>query len=373
MYYTTGAAQYIQFAIESTIFITPFDEGLSKTEIFEILTRFDFHKGEIQDALDVMWKTQHITINWGEQKYKLSSDYIFYSMVWDRFRPDPIPEVLKRKIFLYLLEDIKKYGSRNYSLNIEILINNLQESQDFERTIILSFLRSLQLAKWIQISEDNKNILNVKKESIENGLKTCQKMDERKGSEKFNSIFPVVKDVVGRRVSVLPISSDPYDGLSEQLKLLKADKYKLWWTQITSEISQLDDKRNPTARLILSAAICEGILAFVIEFSKDKEFAMTKNLRVEDPKSWKFSEMIKATSSGISPFMKEDLRRKLEKMNENRKRIHPASYLTFGSAIPDLKPEQSQEAFETSKALAREAIEWIVKLNVRIVEGGRNE
>lgn len=365
MYFTSGAAQYIQYAIESTIFITPFDEGLSTAEIYEVLSRFNFQKGEIKDAMDQMWKIQHITVNWGEDKYKLKNDYIYYSMIWDRFRPDPIPEILKQKLFLYLIDDIKKHGSHNYSQNIEILINNLQESHSFERTQILSFLRSLQLSKWIQISEDNKTIHQVRKDSLENGLQTCQRMDKRNGSEKFHLIFPVVKEVISRRASMLPISSDPYQGFYEQLKLLNAEKYKLWWAQITAEISQLDDKRNPTARLILSAAVCEGILAFIIEFSKDKEFAMTKFVRIEDPKSWKLSEMIRATSSGNGPFMKEDLKRKLESINENRKRIHPAAYLPSGAIVPDLKPEQSQEAFETSKALARAAIDWIAGVSLR--------
>lgn len=128
---------------------------------------------------------------------------------------------------------------------------------------------------------------------------------------------------------------------------------------MTTELRNLDYKRFPSSSLLISCALCEGALSFLINKTKDHEHQMIKTLEMDKPRNWKFPGLIKAASSGTNPVLKDEkLRHSLEKMNDHRKRIHPAAFFPEAGGIPDLKPEQAKTAIDTTEELSRAIIDW---------------
>ena len=80
--------------------------------------------------------------------------------------------------------------------------------------------------------------------------------------------YPAVKDIIERRTDGRAAHAEALDAFTDKLNELGYGHFRLWWTQIVSQMRQTDPEATPVARLILAAALVEGCLAFVVRHGR---------------------------------------------------------------------------------------------------------
>ena len=80
--------------------------------------------------------------------------------------------------------------------------------------------------------------------------------------------YPLVKEVIARRVDGRPQHAEPLDAFAEELERLGYPQFRMWWTQIVSELKQSNPSSTPVAIAVLAAALVEGALTFIVKHAR---------------------------------------------------------------------------------------------------------
>lgn len=183
----------------------------------------------------------------------------------------------------------------------------------------------------------------------------------------FEKVLPIVKDVVRRRQDGRLPSVEPIVAFDGVLETLGRRNFTVWWRSLTGELAGTNPLTSPKAYLLLSAGVCEAMLAFVAGIARQSGLSMTKGLE-DDPKKWKLINLIEAGSSGSRPIVSEpSLRAGLISLNVSRQQIHAGALLSqFGSqgVVPDVKQEEARLAKEYTEKLGRRILEWLQENNL---------
>jgi hypothetical protein len=140
--------------------------------------------------------------------------------------------------------------------------------------------------------------------------------------------------------------------------------------QRRQELRTLDTSLQPVAVTVLSAALAEAALSFVVPRARAQ--GLMKVLDLSEPRSWKFVDLIKGAKSSdpnTLAILDERAAQRCLHLNDARQRIH-AGFLIDSpqpGPIPDLKPEQARDALQTTDVLVRKILEWLAQ------SGGNNE
>jgi len=176
--------------------------------------------------------------------------------------------------------------------------------------------------------------------------------------------FPLVKDIVSRRSDGRPKQVEPLDAFADYLSALGYKPFRLWWIQIVAELRHTSSQSAPVSCLVLSAAIVEGVLTFVVKHARQLGLGVLGSKDFDrEPNTWKITDLIKSAAAGQdSAILDERSRNRADELVQTRQRIHAGRMLaSFPSGVPDLKPEQARDAKATAELVVRKVIDWLAK------------
>jgi hypothetical protein len=115
---------------------------------------------------------------------------------------------------------------------------------------------------------------------------------------------------------------------------------------------------------VLSAAIVEGVLTFVVRHARDLGLGVLGSKDFDRGSgTWKIADLIKSAAAGQdSVILDERTRHRADELVQTRQRIHAGRMLSsFPGGVPDLKPEEARDAKVTAELVVRKVIDWLEK------------
>jgi hypothetical protein len=203
-------------------------------------------------------------------------------------------------------------------------------------------------AAWPSISEQRKN------------LRTMQRHTE--GREKA---YFAVKDIIERRTDGRAPHAEPLDAFGECLESLGYRHFKLWWSQLVSQLRQSDPETVPVAVLVLAAALVEGALVFVAQRGRALNVGVfgSSTFEKEKPFQWKIDDLINgAAAGGTNAILGNSDRHRADSLAKARQRIHAGRMLLeFPQGVPDLRPEEARDAKAVADLVVSRILVWLEK------------
>jgi hypothetical protein len=177
--------------------------------------------------------------------------------------------------------------------------------------------------------------------------------------------YPVVKDIIERRTDGRAPHAEPLDAFGERLESLGYRHFKLWWSQLVSQLRQSDPETVPVAVLVLAAALVEGALMFVAQRGRALNVGIfgSSTFEKEKPFQWKIDDLINgAAAGGTNAILDNSDRHRADSLAKARQRIHAGRMLVeFPQGVPDLRPEEAREAKAVAELVVRRILDWLEK------------
>ena len=175
--------------------------------------------------------------------------------------------------------------------------------------------------------------------------------------------YPLVKDCIQRRIEGRSQFAEPLDLFHENLDALGYGHFKLWWSQIVSELRRTEPDVAPVAVAVLAAALVEGTLIFVVKHGRSLNLGLfgSRNFD-EDPRRWKIDDLVAsaAASGREAAILDQAAKLRAESLITTRQRIHAGRMLSaFPGGVPDLRPDEAREAKATADLIVRRILDWL--------------
>jgi hypothetical protein len=346
---------FLNAALECSVYVAPKQTGLTYQELFEIGKVAGYQDGELGDAIEVALRSLEV--------------------VEKRFQPDPIPlwcyfgqpqnpDYRNVEAFDFLQSQINdllksqgKLGSLERDVLVERAIAEGLSAHDMEVAITISVMCNTLVEK--------DGILRSKHGIVANELPSqVRKVSSMHPKPVLERTFPLVKDIVSRRSDGRPKQVEPLDAFADYLSALGYKPFRLWWIQIVAELRHTSSQSAPVSCLVLSAAIVEGVLTFVVKHARQLGLGVLGSKDFDrEPNTWKITDLIKSAAAGQdSAILDERSRNRADELVQTRQRIHAGRMLaSFPSGVPDLKPEQARDAKATAELVVRKVIDWLAK------------
>jgi hypothetical protein len=137
----------------------------------------------------------------------------------------------------------------------------------------------------------------------------------------------------------------------------------MWWTQTVAELRHTNSHTSPISTLVLSAALVEGALTFVVKHARDAGLGVFASTDFsQDPRKWKIDELVaSAARGGASAILDDRAKRRADELIRTRQRIHAGRMLSEfpNGPVPDLRPDEAREAKETADQVVRRVLDWV--------------
>lgn len=175
-------------------------------------------------------------------------------------------------------------------------------------------------------------------------------------------LLPFVKDVLARRTDGRPKHAEPFDAFAERLAPLGHAAFRSWWAQISAELLRADMQSSSVSVCVLSAALVEGVLAFVVKHARSKHVGPFGSKDFErEPRFWKIEELVgSAAAGGASSILDPATRSRAENLIRTRQRIHAGRMLQdYPAGVTDLRPEEARDAKQTAELVVRSVMDWL--------------
>ena len=347
---------FLKTALECSILVAPVDPGLTFDEICEVGKRAGYQEGEIGDAL------RYVTTRYfGEKRLLPDADtttsWVFF------FREEP--DFRNFQAFDFVVGELnaltKAVGSAHALIDRSVMV---------ERAIAEGISRhDIEVAITYQVMSktltEKDSILRLAHGGPA-GLPSQQLNSQRTTVRKphRSRAFPIVKDVIERRNDQRPKFVEPFDAFAEELEKLGYGGFRLWWKQTVAELCQGNPNSTPVSILILSAALVEGALTFVVKHARNKGLGVFQSKDFDRaPRAWKLDDLVASAASGSdSAILTQQLKARTEILIYSRQRIHAGRMLADFPAGPlDLRPEEARDAKATSELVVRSVLDWLGK------------
>lgn len=346
--------QVIEQMLELSVFAAPLQPGLSTDEILEVGNRLGLQPGEIKDYL------QRRPRSGGRQ---LPLGAVTLPNFFMRFEPEFRNESAFEFVLTEFKELARQLGESKACSSREALVSKgagkaLAEI-DVQAAITTYVLcgvlaeeqHVVQLAPgragWGLPSQQSRNGTNQPARSL------------HKGQE----MLAAVRDVISRRTDGRLKSAEPRKAFASVLNELGHARFRLWWSSTSDELAIASANNSPLTMCVLSASLAEGALTFVVRRAQELHLGtMASTTFTGPPSRWRFEDLLaSAAKGGSDAIFDEDLRRRADRLNSLRQRIHPGRLLDQNPTgpIPDLRPEEAREAVETLDKILRRVLDWI--------------
>lgn len=347
---------FLQIALECSVYVAPKEPGLTYAELLEVGKRVGLQAGEIGDALP------RVATQYFGRSGRLFLDHP--DPMWSHFAMRREPEYRNIEAFDFMhvqLNDlIRSEGARNARIDRAVLVDRAIAagiSRDhIEAAITISALCDVVVEK--------DNVLSSRYGTPIEPLPSMQPVMPVpvRNREERGKIFGIVKDVVERRTDGRPKHAEPLDAFPEALARLGYGNFRLWWTQTVAELRTANYTTAPVSSLVLSAALVEGSLTFVVAHARAKNFAVFRSSDFKgEPRTWKIDELINsAASGGEAAILDEPTRHRAATLSKARQRIHAGRMLSdYPTGVPDLRPEEARDGRATAEQVVRRVLDWL--------------
>jgi hypothetical protein len=349
--------QILQTAIEASVYVAPTDFGLTHAELIEVGNRIGLKQGEITDAL--RWPNAY-----GQapgRRYSLP-EHLWQLRAVPHHHEDPDYRKIDAFDFVIdqLNQQVAEYGAAAATLPRDVIVERARASSipahDVQVALTLNLLSGFltEDAGGVRFSRGGQRPLPSASLTMAATLPRLTRRD-------LARVYPVVKDVVERRIDGRPRNAEPFPAFAEALEKIGYPNFRLWWTQLTEEL-RTTAPSSPTSTVVLAAAVVEGSLTFVARYARDAGFGLfaSKDFEGESTR-WNLASLIGgATQGGSDAILDNTTRLRAESLIRTRQRIHAGRMLSeHPSGPPDLRPEEAREAKDVAQQVVRRILDWL--------------
>ena len=348
--------ELLKVAIECSVYVDPVDPGLSLDELVEVGKRLERQPGEIRDNTRF--------VQFGFSKGRLVPDRNTAAR-WLFFSPQEDPDYRNIQAFDFVISELNKIvranGAAGALLDRSVVVERAVAAglsrQDAQITIACMVFSDQLAEKGGQLHFPNfGQARQTPSEALKAGPRgTVQRPDRAR-------IYPVVKDVVGRRVDGRPRYAEPLDAFAEELEPLGYKAFRGWWSQIVAELKRGDTNASPVSVIVMAAAVVEGALTFAAKHSREKGLDQFGSNNFDgEPKSWKLEHLVtSAATGGDRAILNAQSKARAEALLLTRQRIHAGRMLSMYPGGPrDLHPEEARDAKATAELVVRSILDWL--------------
>ena len=352
----------VQEALQCSIYAAPKAPGLTHAEILEVGKRLGYREGELDDAIRYALQTEHVERFFGDAKLRLKGN----PWLCDFLLTDD-PDYRNVEAFDYVSKELtglaRTVGVRAAKIDRAVLVERAKAyslpAHDVEVAITHMVLAThLSEAKGVLTLGQQWREQTASEQLAQTGG------IHRRHNELREKLLPIVRDVVQRRDDGRPAAAEPFDAFAEQLSNLGFKPFQLWWRQTVAELQRLDPSVNPVSSAVLSAALVEAGLTFVVKHARSLGLGVFKSKDFDgEPKSWKIDDLIKsAATGGESAVIDQSTKVRAEELCRTRQRIHAGRMLSDHPSGPtDLRPEEARDAKATAELVVRRVLDWLRK------------
>jgi hypothetical protein len=175
-------------------------------------------------------------------------------------------------------------------------------------------------------------------------------------------VYDVVRDVVARRVDGRPKLTEPLDSFAEAMDGLGFGHLQLWWKQTVAELRCSEASLSPVSVSVLSAALVEGALTFVVKRARELGLGVMGSKNFDgNPRTWRIDDLISSAAAGTnSAILDEPSRVRAVELVRIRQRIHAGRMVSeFPGGVPDLRPDEARDAKRTAELVVRRVLDWL--------------
>jgi hypothetical protein len=348
---------FIRAALECSVYLSPCDPGLTTDELFEIGRRAGYQTGELGDALPRLSTRQLSGDRLGPDEQTIAHWQIF---AW---KEEPDYRVIPAFDFVasQFNELIRAEGAARARVERSVLVERAVAGgigrQDVEAALSIMLFTGQLIEKnslLMRPHGGSNSPLPSEQQRSAHGSPIARPMRER--------AYHLVKDVIERRSDARPTSIEAFDAFSDALIILGYEPFRLWWCQTVGELRRADILFSPTTVAVLSAALLEGVLTFVVRHARLLSVGPMGSKTFEgDPRTWKIDDLVKSAAMGNeSAIVNPTVRLRAERLIAIRQRIHAGRVLSeFPGGPPDLRPEEARESRETAEVVVRSVLDWL--------------
>jgi hypothetical protein len=131
---------------------------------------------------------------------------------------------------------------------------------------------------------------------------------------------------------------------------------------MVAELGRADTSVSPVAVAVLSAALVEGALTFVVKHARELGLGVMASKTFDgEPRTWRIDDLVSSAAAGRdSAILDQPARLRADELVRVRQRIHAGRMLSeFPGGVPDLRPEEAREARSTAFLVVRRILDWL--------------
>jgi hypothetical protein len=350
---------FIRAAVECSVFVAPLEPGLTHGEMLELGKRVELLEGELGDAI-------------------LRVGLEFFPGT-RRFQPDDRVTTLAWSSSLLQEPDYHDYDALDFvTTQFNAIIRSegknaakIERATIVERAIANGFDRVAVEAEvtililtqeLIQQGDTLKSKYGLVVDPLPSVQRQKLRSRPRLPRPMLKLAFPLVKDVIERRVDGRPKHAEPFDAFAGALTTLGYPMFRLWWVQTVSELRQSEIHTLGTAISVLSAALVEGALTFVVKHARSRGLDVFKSKEFDgEARSWRVDDLVSsAARGGPRAILDQTLLGRTRRLIQLRQRIHAGRMLAdYPGGPPDLRPDEAREAKLTAEQVVRAVLDWL--------------
>jgi hypothetical protein len=349
----------LKAAIECSIFLDPIEPGLSYEEILEVGTQAGYQAGEVSDAAPRA----------GERLRgfkRIVPDHATRSF-W-HFLSYEEPELRNFEALDFIVSElndrVRADGARNACLDRNVIVERAVAKEipwnDIQAAITYQVLaEQLTETSGVLRFPNNGGVRPLPSEVLKQ-LNRDHRTTARNAARA--QAYPIVKDIIERRMDGRPRFAEPLDAFAEQLDRLGYGVFRMWWTQTVAELRRSDVHTAPLSISVLAAALVEGALTFVVKHARELGAFRSPDFD-KDARTWQIENLVgSAASGGDSAVLDLQTKARAESLIRTRQRIHAGRMLSeFPAGVPDIRPEEGREAKATADQVVRRVLDWLQK------------
>lgn len=348
-------------ALECSVYVAPLSPGLTQQELSEVGARLGLEQGEMEDALrDLRLDADYDTGRMVPESQQVMAWLVLNIPQEPDYRDwkasEFIHKEMKASVRMHGSQSAKMERSTLVELGVAAGISRLGLEAAItidkicghfvEKTGMISY--ALGHETWPLPSEQRKPSPAM-----------AGRVDR---SEVRDRAYSLVRDVIERRTDGRPSSADALEAFIDRLGPLGYDRFRLWWRQIVDEMKRGDIQTTPVSVTVLSAALVEGALTFVVQHARARGVPAFGSSDFEgQPHRWKIDELVKSAARGGADAVLDDkTRQRADWLITVRQRIHAGRMLSdHPGSIPDYRPESAREAKAVADMVVRRILDWL--------------
>jgi hypothetical protein len=349
---------FLQAALESTIYLSPNDPGLTNAELVECGKQAGFRLGEISDALPQI-TVQYIGGSAARRNLPNAS-----TMTWNITAIPQNPEYRNFQALDFVMHELnertREFGAGAAQIERDVLVQRGVDAGisrlDMEASVTLLVLADQLVEKDGRVRFKSQMVHTPLPSKQLNGIGLTRHSETRAKA------YAIVQDVIARRTDSRPAESEPLDAFASVLENLGYKPFRMWWTQTVSEFRRADSLSSPVSVLVLAAALVEASLTFVVKYARDRQLGPFQSSDFDrEPRTWKIEDLVNSAATGRDAAILDPASKaRADNLIRNRQRIHAGRMLSeFPKGVPDLKPEEARDAKATAELVTRKVLDWL--------------